>query len=79
MVNVKDPKFLKALGQHIRMVRLAQGLSQEDLAGTAEIALSQVGRIERGETNPTISTLYIISQALDISLIDLFNFKYPNK
>lgn len=74
MINVKNPIFLKALGERIRNVRMSKNLSQEDLAGIAEIALSQVGRIERGETNPTISTLYLISKSLDVPLKDLLNF-----
>ena len=62
------------MGEQLRKVRLSKSLSQEDLAGIAEIALSQIGRIERGESNPTISTLYIISKSLNVPLKDLLNF-----
>ena len=51
--------------------------TQEELANEADIPLSQVGRIERGENNPTISTLYVISKALKIDLKELLNFKFP--
>lgn len=48
-------------------------MSQESLANEADIPLSQIGRIERGETNPTISTLYVISQSLNIKLTELID------
>ena len=62
-------------GNRIRSLRIEKGLSQEDLANEAEVPLSQIGRIERGENNPTISTLYVISEALGIELKKLVDFK----
>lgn len=51
-------------------------MSQEELAYTADIPISQVGRIERGEINTTISTVYHLSQALKVPPQDLFNFQF---
>jgi len=56
-------------------MRKEAGLSQEDLANDADIPLSQVGRIERGEVNTTISTVYALSKALHIKIDTLFKFK----
>lgn len=67
---------MKALGKRIKELRKAQGLSQEDLSYEADIPLSQVGRIERGEINPTISTIAIIASALNIEIKEIFNFNY---
>ncbi|MBV4356306.1 helix-turn-helix domain-containing protein [Pinibacter aurantiacus] len=67
---------MKALGKRIKDLRNVQGFSQEDLAYEADIPLSQVGRIERGEINPTISTLAAIATALRVELKEIFNFKY---
>lgn len=75
MINVKNKKLAKALGEHIRSLRLQQGLSQEDLSNEAEIPLSQVGRIERGEINATVSTLFVIAEALKIDLKAIVDFK----
>jgi transcriptional regulator with XRE-family HTH domain len=75
VISVKNKKLIKAVGERIRLLRLDLDISQEDLANEAEIPLSQVGRIERGETNPTISTLYVISEALKIDLATLLDFK----
>ena len=67
---------MKALGKRIKELRKAQGFSQEDLSYEADIPLSQAGRIERGEINPTVSTLGAIASALNTDLKELFNFKY---
>lgn len=75
VINVKNKELTKALGERIRKLRKKQGMSQEDLANEADIPLSQVGRIERGENNPTISTLYVISLALGVDLKGLVDVK----
>lgn len=55
-------KFLKKFGQKIQEVRREQDISQEKLAQKAEIERSYMGRIERGESNPPIFTVYKILQ-----------------
>jgi len=75
VINIKNRKLIQAVGNRIRSLRIEKGLSQEDLANEAEVPLSQIGRIERGENNPTISTLYVISEALGIELKKLVDFK----
>jgi len=75
VINVKNEKLIKAIGNRIRTLRIEKGLSQEKLANEADIPLSQIGRIERGETNPTISTLNVIAEALEIQLHNLLNLK----
>ena len=74
-MNVKNEKLIKAVGARIREHRIEQGLSQLALADEAEVPLSQIGRIERGENNPTISTLYALCMALKIDLKTLLDFK----
>ena len=49
-------------------------MSQEDLAFEAEVDLTQIGRIERGVTNTSISLAYKIAKALKVSTKDLFDF-----
>jgi transcriptional regulator with XRE-family HTH domain len=66
-VLIKNDPFLKAFGRRIKELRLAKGISQEDLANTAEIPISQVGRIERGEINTTLVTIKALADALQIN------------
>lgn len=75
MINVKNEKVIKAFGVRLREVRLSLGISQEELANNADIPISQVGRIERGETNPTISTIHVLAIALKTTMAELMNFE----
>ncbi len=71
---IKDQKFIKQFGDRLRELRTLKGMSQEDLANTADIPVNQIGRIERGEINTTIVTAKAIADALKISIIELFQF-----
>jgi len=76
VVKNRNIELNKAFGDHLRKLRLDQNLSQEDLANLTDVPISQIGRIERGEGNPTISTLYLLSKALKIDLKDLLSFDF---
>jgi transcriptional regulator with XRE-family HTH domain len=41
----------------------------------ADIPISQVGRIERGEVNATVSTLAVLAKALDLAPHQLLNLE----
>lgn len=73
--NVRDDKLLKIFGRHLQKLRIEKGLSQEGLANEANVPISQIGRIERGEVNVTLSTLSVISRALQLELKSLMEFK----
>jgi transcriptional regulator with XRE-family HTH domain len=77
---VKDKAFMKAFGEHLRSLRQERGLTLENLEELTEIHYNQIGRIERGEINPTICTLLVLSKALKVHHKDLLNFEYkPGK
>lgn len=73
MQGIKDKKFLKKLGNHIKKLRTEKGLTQLDLAIKLNNYAEQIGRIERGELNSSICTLKKIAEGLDISLAELVN------
>ena len=75
VINVKNKALIIQVGNRIRDFRLDRKLSQLDLADEAEVPLSQIGRIERGENNPTVSTLYALCNAMKIELKTLLDFK----
>ena len=66
--------FRKKLGERIKEIREAKGLSREDIAFACEFSGSYMGMIERAEYDFKISKLYKIAQALDVELKELFNF-----
>lgn len=49
----------------IRKARKVKGFSQERLALNAKIDRSYMGRIERGEANITLDTLYQLAAAIE--------------
>jgi transcriptional regulator with XRE-family HTH domain len=62
---------LLALGKAIRQLRVAKGISQEELALRAEVDRSYVGRVERGDNNAAILTLAKLAKALGVSVARL--------
>lgn len=71
MLEKNEIRFIKLIGKKLREKRLAKNLSQTMLSYDANIPKSQIGRIERGEINTTIGTLFKICKALDIEFKDL--------
>ena len=53
------------VGENVRRLRHARGLTQEQLAFEAKIDLTYVGGIERGRRNPSLLVMARIASALD--------------
>lgn len=66
------------ISDNIRNLRKKKSLTQERLAELANINTTYLGKIERGESSPTIDTLAKIAKALDMSLLDLLYFESEN-
>ncbi|TDF66052.1 helix-turn-helix domain-containing protein [Cupriavidus sp. L7L] len=62
---------LVALGDAIRRIRKERGLSQEQLALSAEIDVSYLGRVERGDNNVAVLRLERIAEALGVTMAKL--------
>lgn len=65
-------QILKLIGNRIRFLRSSQGLSQENFANLTGLGRSYYGRIERGETNPTVITLITIAKYLKINPKEIY-------
>ncbi|MDH4573784.1 helix-turn-helix domain-containing protein [Salinicola acroporae] len=61
-----DEIALETLGRHLQALRQAQGLSLTQLAAQAEIAKSNLSRLEQGIGNPTIDTLWRLAKQLGV-------------
>lgn len=72
--NNRNDKFLIAFGKHLRHIRKSKGLTMETVAFNANMEYRQLGRIERGEVNTTISTTLVLSKALGVEVYKLFQF-----
>ncbi len=59
-------------GQQIRILREARGWTMEQLAEVAEMNPLQVGHIERGASDPKLSTILKLARALAVRPEELF-------
>lgn len=61
------------LGNKIKMLRIKNGLTQEELANRSELSKGFISQIERELTSPSIATLMDLLQCLGTNLRDFFN------
>lgn len=61
----------RVVGERIRKRRTDLAISQVDLADMSSVHVANLGKIERGLSNPSLATLARISYALDCSVADL--------
>jgi len=71
---VKNPTKVKEFGVHLRRLRQAKGLSQQQLADLADVSKITVQRIENAKFNVTLDTLISLSNALETPLSKVFHF-----
>ena len=66
---MKDPT--SNIGNVLKRVRFERDLTLEDTANLTGVSKAMLGQIERGESNPTVSTLWKVSAGLRISFSEL--------
>lgn len=71
---MKNLKLLE-LGNKIRLERMKRGLSQESLTELANVFLRTISDIERGKTDIRYTNLLQISNAFQLTLSELLDFK----
>jgi len=76
-VNCLEEKSLDELNlviaESLKRIRAAKKLSLDNVAKLSGVSKSMLGQIERGEVNPTVSTVWKISNGLKISFIQLMS------
>ena len=73
-----DPALdLAALGRRIRAMRKDQSLTLAELAGQAEISVSMLSSVERGEKAATVLVLHRIATGLSTSIARLVEDESP--
>ena len=70
---ITKEKFLKALGEKIKTLREAKGLSQYAFSDESGISRSQITRLENGKLNCTIATLLTLAQTLEVEVNELLD------
>jgi transcriptional regulator with XRE-family HTH domain len=65
----------KELGLRIRSLRKRQGLTQEEMADKCGLHWTYIGGLERGERNPTLTTMQKVAEGLGVGLTELLSAK----
>lgn len=66
----------KLVGRNVRRFRLKKGLTQEELSVASGFSQQYISGLERGLRNPTVVSVYELSQALSVNYLDLLK---PNR
>lgn len=70
-------KASELVAWNLRRLRVASGISQENLAVDASVDRTYVSRLERNLENPTVNVLERLATALNCSIVDLFDVPQP--
>lgn len=70
-----EVELYKSLGKKIKYLREVKNLTQEKLAEKSGLSLDFIGKIEVNINHPGLKSLLKISNALNIEIKELFDFK----
>jgi transcriptional regulator with XRE-family HTH domain len=78
----RDQEFIQKVCEKIIEIRKRKGIVQEDLVDRTGFGIKQIGNIERGVSNTSISNIAAIAKALEVHPRELLDFdfeqpKYP--
>lgn len=69
----------RLVGKNFARLRDERNMTQEDVAAATGISQQYLSGLERGKRNPTIITIYEISQALDVDPMELLRRNKKSK
>ena len=69
----ESTQILKILGKRIATLRKQQGMNQEEFADVSGKMINTISNIERGLSDPKVTTLLSLAQALNVPVDMLFN------
>ena len=61
-------EMIKKVGSELRKIRVQNHLTLDELAERTGVSKLTLGKIERGETNPTLGVMWKITTGLNIPL-----------
>ena len=75
MIRKNDHRILVSFGNNLKRHRKAKGLSLRQFAALADIDHAMIDRYERGVTNPSLTTIAKLAEALEIEPFELLQDK----
>jgi transcriptional regulator with XRE-family HTH domain len=70
-VKYNSKIIAKKVGKRIKELRKSNGLTQSQMAFEAGVERSQIARIERGEINTSIYSLFLMAKVLNVHVTEL--------
>jgi putative transcriptional regulator len=65
----------RRFGRRLKSLRTGRGLTQEQLADATELSIESISNMERGIFGPRFDNLQKIASALNVDVMDLFDFR----
>jgi transcriptional regulator with XRE-family HTH domain len=72
-LSTDDDRMLATLSARLRALRLEHGWTLSDLATRAALSQAHLSRIESGERQPSLATLFTLARALEASVASLLD------
>jgi len=76
MESRREENILKEFGQRVKAARKAKKLSLRKLALNIDMDWSFLNRLEKGTTNPSLTTILALAEGLGIAPVTLLPEKY---
>ena len=67
----KDQSIVRLFASALKQLRLEYGLNQSKLSDISNIERRHIHRLEKGEVDPTIETIYKLADAIGIDVITI--------
>ena len=74
--HYRDQKFIDPICEKILEIRKKKGIVQEDLVDRTGFNLKQIGNIEKGISNTSVSNIAQIARALEVHPKELLDFDF---
>ena len=65
----------RRFGRRLKSLRTGRGLTQEQLADATELSIESISKMERGIFGPRFDILQKIASAINVDVMDLFDFR----
>ena len=79
MINDNKREVHMNIGENLKRIRVANSLTQQELADRCELTKGYISQLERDLTSPSIATLTDILECLGTDLGSFFNESIDNK
>ena len=76
-MNDKEYAFYKTIGERIREIRVAKGMSQAELAEKAHLSLPVISTLENARSKTWLITFAKVAEALEVSADDILRLNTP--